>query len=46
MKPRQDYPGFENRGLLTGKEHSVVVPCSLQWDDYWNGDCALSSPVK
>ncbi|KAG7216303.1 hypothetical protein INR49_021707 [Caranx melampygus] len=36
-KPRvalQDYPGFENRGLRTGKEHSVVVPHSSQWDVY------------
>lgn len=45
--PRQDYPGFENWGVLAGKEQSVVVPRSSQWDDYGNGDCALSSlPVK
>lgn len=38
------YPGFENRGLLAGREQSVVVPCGWQWGDYSNGDCALSSP--
>jgi hypothetical protein len=41
--------GMEEPGAVTGKGHSLVAMLSssnLQWNDYWNGDCALSSLVK